>query len=243
LDKVVAATSAIYMSNDRDALFKAINDSSTSFGFDYVLLACHKATRQEMVMNSAFTTIPQDFLTDYERLDWFDSDFNIGRVFDVDEGFFWDSSTDKHEDIQKQSFIDYLHANRMLTGLMTPIGHRPGTASVFSLICNTSKKLEPGTADAAAVVGNAALVKAEMLGLCPEISIDEATAVRLLTCVQLEMLNWIAEGKSNVDIGTIMNLNERTVRYHVSEILRKLGVATRMQAAAIRRSTAGDSRI
>jgi len=193
-------------------------------------------------MESTFTTLPRDFLNDYERLDWFDSDMYIGRVFESDQNFFWDSSEDQDEDIQKQSFIDYLQASKMLTGVRASLGHRPGT---FSLIRTTPRKgnYEQEMIDAAAVVGNAALVKAEMIGLCPEIGSDEAAASRTLSGVQSEVLNWIAEGKSNPDIATIMNLNERTVRYHVSEILRKLGVASRMQAAAIRRSILSDPRL
>jgi LuxR family transcriptional regulator len=55
-----------------------------------------------------------------------------------------------------------------------------------------------------------------------------------LTDKQIEIVKWIREGKSNTDIATIMNLPVRTIRYHVSEIIRKLGVATRAQAACIK---------
>lgn len=50
---------------------------------------------------------------------------------------------------------------------------------------------------------------------------------------QLEIVKWIRDGKSNNDIATIMNLPLRTVKHHVSEIIRRLGVATRAQAASI----------
>ena len=192
-------------------------------------------------MNSTFTTIPQDFLADYERLDWFDSDMNIGRVFDVDHGFYWDSSTDRDADGRKQSFIDYLYANKMCSGLMAPLNHRPGTVSVFSLIANSNQTFGRGVADAAKIIGNAALAKAEMLGLCENVSPDEACAMNELSGIQRAILGWIAEGKSNLDIGTIMGLNVRAVRYHVSEVLRKLRVATRAQAAAILRSSSHSS--
>jgi DNA-binding CsgD family transcriptional regulator len=52
-----------------------------------------------------------------------------------------------------------------------------------------------------------------------------------LTDKQIEIVKWIREGKSNNDIATILSLPVRTIRYHVSEIIRKLGVATRAQAA------------
>jgi len=50
---------------------------------------------------------------------------------------------------------------------------------------------------------------------------------------QIEIVKWIREGKSNGDIATIMNLPLRTVKHHVSVIIRKLGVATRAQVASL----------
>ena len=234
LEKAVAGTAAISGVHDKASLFEAVDGVCKQLGFDVFLLSCHKRNRQEMVMDSTFTSISQGFLADYERLDWFDSDMNIGRVMDVAEGFFWDSSTDRDPDGRKQSFIDYLYANEMCTGLMVPLTRRPGTASAFSLIANTGQRFGSGVIEAARIVGNAALLKAEMLGLSDAVSSDAARATTLLSDMQKEVLSWIAEGKSNTDIATIMDINERAVRYHVSEILRKLGVATRMQAASYR---------
>jgi LuxR family transcriptional regulator len=187
-----------------------------------------------MVMNSTFTTISQSFLTDYERLDWFDDDVNMVRAMATEEPFFWDSARDRYSAPRTQSFTDYLHSKAMMIGLMAPLKRRASTASVLSLIAFNDRTFVRGTAEAANVIGNAALAKAEMLGLCDAISADEAAAARSLSQAQSEILNWIAEGKSNTDIGTIMDMSERTVRYHVSVILQKLGVASRAQAAAIR---------
>ena len=234
LEKAVAATSAIYIASDKQSLFQALDDSCHLLGFDLFLLACHKATRQEVVMNSTFTTIPRSFLTDYERLDWFDDDFNMIRALDSgDEPFFWDSARDSHAVPRKQSFIDYLRSKSMMNGLLVPLSGRTGTASVLSLITLQPGTFGRGVAEAANVIGNAALAKAEILGLCDAVSADEAAQARLLSDIQSEVLTWIAEGKSNTDIGTIMDMSERTVRYHVSVILQKLGVASRAQAAAI----------
>lgn len=54
-----------------------------------------------------------------------------------------------------------------------------------------------------------------------------------LSSRQMEILGWIAQGKSNADIAIIVGSAKRTVDYHVSEILRKLEVASKAQAAAI----------
>lgn len=45
-----------------------------------------------------------------------------------------------------------------------------------------------------------------------------------------EVLLWVAQGKTNADIATILNISESTVKKHVLEIFEKLGVETRSAA-------------
>lgn len=56
---------------------------------------------------------------------------------------------------------------------------------------------------------------------------------RSLTQRQLEVLTWVARGKSASEIGDILRIAKRTVDEHVQVAMRKLGVANRTQAVAI----------
>ncbi len=59
-----------------------------------------------------------------------------------------------------------------------------------------------------------------------------AALMRLgLTAREAEVLYWIAQGKSNPDIATILGANVRTVHKHVEHIFQKLGLETRNAAA------------
>jgi transcriptional regulator EpsA len=60
----------------------------------------------------------------------------------------------------------------------------------------------------------------------PVVSID------MLTPRQRDVLKWLAEGKTNAEIATILNRSENTVKHHVSEVFRKLDVQNRAQAVA-----------
>lgn len=51
-----------------------------------------------------------------------------------------------------------------------------------------------------------------------------------LTAREAEVLWWIAQGKSNPDIATILGANVRTVHKHVEHIFQKLGLETRNAA-------------
>jgi DNA-binding NarL/FixJ family response regulator len=83
-----------------------------------------------------------------------------------------------------------------------------------------------------------------------EIHIDAALARRLLTARgrgpeptadpfaelserELEILQAIAEGHANKEIARRLSISERTARTHVSNILRKLGLTSRTQAALL----------
>ena len=56
---------------------------------------------------------------------------------------------------------------------------------------------------------------------------DGALSVR-----EAEVMTWVAQGKTNADIATILRLSPRTVDKHLEHIYSKLGVETRMAAAA-----------
>lgn len=52
-----------------------------------------------------------------------------------------------------------------------------------------------------------------------------------LTAREREILAWVAKGASNKEIARGLDLAESTVKIHVQSILKKLGVASRVQAA------------
>lgn len=52
----------------------------------------------------------------------------------------------------------------------------------------------------------------------------------LLTSRETEILRWIHFGKSNIEIGAILEISPLTVKNHVQKILRKLNVQNRAQA-------------
>lgn len=59
-----------------------------------------------------------------------------------------------------------------------------------------------------------------------------------LTPRETEILRWSALGKTASDIATILCLSERTVGFHISSCLRKLGVNNKI-AAVLSASKAG----
>ncbi len=67
----------------------------------------------------------------------------------------------------------------------------------------------------------------------PDFSSPEPLVKLGLTTRATETLLWLAQGKTNPDIATILGITESTVKKHVQEIFEKLGVETR-GAATVR---------
>ena len=53
-----------------------------------------------------------------------------------------------------------------------------------------------------------------------------------LTQRETEVLSWVAEGKSNIDVGLILGIHSVTVKKHLEHIFQKMGVETRTAAVA-----------
>ncbi|MHB8882870.1 MAG: helix-turn-helix domain-containing protein [Thermodesulfovibrionales bacterium] len=54
----------------------------------------------------------------------------------------------------------------------------------------------------------------------------------LLSRREQEVLSWLHEGKTSWDIAMILNITERTVNYHVGNIMQKLDVSSRVHAVS-----------
>ena len=60
---------------------------------------------------------------------------------------------------------------------------------------------------------------------------DRSDSTADLTARELEVLSLVGAGKANKTIAAELDMSERTARTHVSNILRKLSLSSRTQAA------------
>jgi DNA-binding NarL/FixJ family response regulator len=83
----------------------------------------------------------------------------------------------------------------------------------------------------AAAAGQVQLSPAAAARLMREVRTPEAPAADALTERENDVLRLLAQGKANKEIALELVIGEKTVKTHVSNILSKLGVQSRTQAA------------
>lgn len=74
---------------------------------------------------------------------------------------------------------------------------------------------------------------AELVIFTSNLAVERTGKSTLFTPRELEVIRWIAKGKSDWEIGEILFISRKTVNYHVERAKRKLRVATRTQAVLV----------
>jgi transcriptional regulator EpsA len=62
--------------------------------------------------------------------------------------------------------------------------------------------------------------------------VDEVASDQVLSGREIQVLNWVRDGKTNQEIAMILDISPLTVKNHMQKILRKLNVSNRAQAVA-----------
>jgi transcriptional regulator EpsA len=77
---------------------------------------------------------------------------------------------------------------------------------------------------------HAAWVRSQVTWPLDRAGADKSAKAGLLTPRETQVLQWICHGKSNIEIGMILDISPLTVKNHVQKTLRKLNVSNRTQA-------------
>jgi DNA-binding NarL/FixJ family response regulator len=73
----------------------------------------------------------------------------------------------------------------------------------------------------------------QMMSGSPDFSSAAPLEALGLTPREAEVLLWVAQGKSNGEVGTILNISDNTSKIHLARVFQKLHVETRTAAAIV----------
>jgi len=133
-------------------------------------------------------------------------------------------------DGKSAEFWEEARAFGLSYGLTFAVHEQPGVTGIFSLARDRPLDLPP--LDMAALIGRAQMFASMLHHAVSRIDLPKLLPVQNVTLTprERECLRWSADGKTAWEIGRILNIAERTVVFHVNNVIQKMGAANKTQA-------------
>lgn len=223
-----AVDEAVGMPSILDILVKYLSALGFEY-FAYWLLWPPEGARKPLCI----TNYPGEWAGHYLDQNYASHDFVARHASRSTIPFVWSDLSKNHRlTAQQKSIFDEAKEAGLKSGGTVPI-HGPASAkATFSVANRTTEE------DFARLFLRhrheihlvATYVHEKIVGLGLHKPID--SAIRL-TPREIEILTWIAKGKSRWEVGTILNISEDTVKAHLENVRQKLGAANTTHAIAI----------
>lgn len=224
IEDFIEATNAAQTPDEVFALYtKAIGQ----LGFDsavYTFVNDHPLANQ-VAGHGVQTNFPDDWMQHYTEKGYGQIDPVTMRILQHAPVFTWDSMQTSLP--QKNILLEAAEAglrNGVGVGLFSTRGEIAGVG----LACAHKDKLEP---DRNLLSKVKLLTEQFHLAYCALTSLQHETHEKpILSARELEVLRWWAEGKSSGDIAMILNCTVANVKFHVTNIYRKLDANSKITA-------------
>ena len=210
----------------------AVINSIAKLGFVSFNLGCERENVEQFMTHPMLTTWSDADLASYLDLGFIEVDPLLQYLKRSDAPLIWEQA--QLHRAQPGPYTEMLAERQIHGGAVIPLPAGEGRFSSIAFLAIEEGKLDDHlTASLARSLG--AAVKAQMLQLGLA-SFDHPAGkdrFSILSDKQIQVLHWLAMGKSNTDIAVILEMTPKQVNYHVQEILRKLDVSSRVQAAIL----------
>jgi len=197
-------------------------------GFEQVFAGTMPGARERAAKQRAHVILdhwPQSWLSRYFSRGYLVVDPTIKRVRAGAPAFYWRDLIETRDDPVAQRVMDEATDFGLRQGLTVSLLTLDGHAAGLSL---AGGRIEHHPR----LKGMMTLVASYALGQCFGLDKAARAAPVDLTNREIDVLRWLAEGKSDRDISQILSISEHTVDKYLRSAFAKLGVANRASAVA-----------
>lgn len=200
------------------------------FSFDFVIAVSGHQDEKLGVVHGPCVNIsfPDEWMREYTSRSYFRVDAILKENYSSYEVQFWPVGRKR---LQRLKEITSLGLDFGLKECCTH-GSRPTASekngSMFCFASNSIRQSNRTETILKYLVPHLHVALATVSGGAPPDEILPAISTR-----EKEVLAWLEKGKSSWDISVILDISERTVNFHVYNIMRKLGATNRPQAVAV----------
>lgn len=210
------------------ALFPKIREL-LPFDFANSFLAHHDAEKGLVLAYNANISFPKEWLQAYIANNFLQTDVTVVENFRSYQVQHWDEERLKSYN-QSESLIS-LYKEFDMSACYAHGASIAATGKNGSMFCFTGTCIELNKRTEAILEFVTPHLHLALSQLYNNKQLEWNRAV--ISQREKEVLNWLKQGKSSWDISVILAISERTVNYHVYNIMEKLGATNRPQAVAI----------
>lgn len=193
--------------------------------FVYALTINAPSLKQQHYLLNGF---PQEWYERYIARGYFKVDPVVRHAQSTTLPAIW--TEDRFHDGKSAEFWEEARTFGLSCGLSFAVHEQPGVTGIFSLA--RDKPLELQAVDMAALIGRAQMFASMLHHAVCRIDLPKLLPAQnvSLTPRERECLRWSADGKTAWEIGQILNIAERTVVFHVNNVIQKMSAANKTQA-------------
>ncbi|MCE5182260.1 MAG: LuxR family transcriptional regulator [Betaproteobacteria bacterium] len=214
-------------------LAQEVRKITRHIGFQHYLYGAHIQTKSGETLQYIFSGYPEQWMQTYQSARYIEIDPVVEHCFFRNSArpLIWDNKLFNTPD--RQAFWEEAQGCGLTSGLSVPVRGAQGEVALLS-VANPER-------------GNDALVhQAHSAGMMYVLSSYLHEAIRQLVYIpeliqvappqltprEIECLAWWVSGKTAWEIAHILNLSERTARFHLNNLKTKLGACNKSQAIA-----------
>jgi len=197
--------------------------------FDYAgALLGYRTNEGVLIIDGINISYPDEFCREYKLRNYFQADTVVKDGFTTCDLQYW--CVERKRLCQPEELISFAIDFGMHAGYAK--GSRPfGTEKYGSVFSFANTAANPGIRTNA-IMG----ITIPHLHLAISRAYNKRRSSKngiILTPREKEVLDWVKQGKSSWDISVILSISERTVNFHIHNIMQKLGTINRAQSVAV----------
>ncbi|RZF23641.1 LuxR family transcriptional regulator [Paraburkholderia sp. UYCP14C] len=214
-----------HAARDEHQLFQQVASFAKQLGFEYCCYGIRIPVPVSKPVVATFDTYPSGWMMHYRASGFLDIDPTVRAGMHSTNLIVWPESSDDDAPRLWSDAHDF--------GLTVGVAHSSWAAhGAFGLLTMSrhADALTPAEIDRLSLPMNWLANLSHMLMnrfLLPKLAPETRVT---LTAREREVLCWTGEGKTSYEIGQILNISERTVNFHVNNVLLKLDATNKVQA-------------
>ncbi|HEV3105763.1 MAG TPA: autoinducer binding domain-containing protein [Trinickia sp.] len=215
---------ALHAATDEHQLFEKLTGFAKRLGFEY---CCYGIRAPLPVSNPAvsiFDTYPAGWMKHYQESNFIAVDPTVREGMRSTSLILWPEAS---------SSVPPLWSDAHDFGLRVGVAHSSWAAhGAYGLLTLARSADALTSAEIAALSQEMRWLSSLSHALMSELLVPKLVpeAIIVLTPREIEVLCWTGEGKTSFEIGQILKISERTVNFHVNNVLLKLNATNKVQA-------------